>query len=66
MKQDELETVLFEDEDKGVQIRLGVSEFQDVKYLSLRKYYIGFEGEWCPTKEGVTMPYTLDTTTRNE
>jgi|SRR5210317_88831 hypothetical protein len=42
------------------QIRLVVSTFRDVEYLSLRKYYLDFEEEWKPTKEGITMPIDFD------
>lgn len=44
------------DELKEVQVRLTVSTFRGVEYLSLRKYYMDFEEEWQPSKEGVTMP----------
>jgi hypothetical protein len=42
------------------QIRLVVSTFRDIEYLSLRKYYLDFEEEWKPTKEGITMPIDFD------
>ena len=42
------------------QIRLVVSTFRDVEYLSLRKYYLDFEEEWKPTKDGITMPIDFD------
>jgi hypothetical protein len=42
------------------QIRLVVSTFRDVEYLSLRKYYLDFEEEWKPTREGITMPIDFD------
>lgn len=61
MEEDLLDVVVYEDADK--QIRFVISEFRDKEYISLRKYYMGFEGDWLPTKEGVTLPYTLDTTT---
>ena len=41
------------------QIRLVVSTFRDVEYISLRKYYLDFEGEYMPTKEGVCFPFEL-------
>ena len=42
------------------QIRLVVSTFRDIEYISLRKYYLDFEEEWLPSKEGITMPVDLE------
>ena len=42
------------------QIRLTTNEFRDVEYLHIRKYYLDFDSEWQPTKEGVSMPLTID------
>lgn len=41
---------------KEIQIRLAVSTFRGVEYISLRKYYLDFHEEWKPTPEGVNMP----------
>lgn len=60
MMEDHFDRVVYESE-KG-QIRLVVSEFRDNLYLSLRWYYLDFEGEWKPTKEGITIPYELAST----
>lgn len=57
---DELyEKVLFENEEKGFQYRLVISEFRDVQYLHVRKYFLNYEGEFVPTKEGASMPATI-------
>lgn len=48
------------DEAKDIQVRLAISNFRDVDYLSLRKYYRDYEGEWAPSKEGITIPLELD------
>ena len=48
--------VIFYDKIKEVQIRLTVNTFLDIEYLSLRKYYLDFDEEWKPSKEGVTFP----------
>lgn len=56
------EKVISENEDKNSQLRLVVSEFRDVQYLHLRKYYQDYEGNWMPTKEGASMPYNLAST----
>ena len=46
------------------QVRLVISTFRDVEYLSIRKYYLDFEEEWKPSKDGITMPIDF-TNTRN-
>ena len=53
------ERVLSED-PRGFQIRLTISEFLEVEYLHIRKYYMDFEGEWLPTKEGISFPVDFD------
>ena len=40
------------EEGSDYQVRLTVSTFRDVEYLHIRKYYLDFEGDWLPTKEG--------------
>lgn len=47
--------IVHEDDVKQVQVRLTISTFRDVEYLSLRKYYMDFDEEWKPTPEGVSM-----------
>ena len=42
------------------QIRMTVSEWNDVEYLHIRKYYLDFEGEWLPSKDGISMPLNLE------
>lgn len=51
--------VIHYDEAKNIQTRIGINEFREVEYLFVRKYYEDFEGEWMPSKEGVTIPLTL-------
>ena len=50
------ERIIHYDEEKEVQIRLTVSTFRGIEYLHLRKYYLSFDEEWCPTPEGVAFP----------
>jgi hypothetical protein len=50
------EKVLFEDERKQNQTKLTVNLFRGVEYIHLRKYYMDFSEEWCPSNEGVAMP----------
>ena len=42
------------------QIRLTINEFRDIEYLHFRKYYLDFEGKWLPTKDGLSMPMSID------
>ncbi len=53
------EKILSENLEKGSQLRLVVNEFRDVQYLHLRKYFLDYEGNWNPTKEGASMPATI-------
>lgn len=42
------------------QLRLVINTFRGVEYLSLRKYYLDFDEEWLPSKEGVTIPVDIE------
>ena len=44
------------------QIRFVINNFRGVEYLSLRKYYLDFDEEWLPSKEGIRIPLDLDNT----
>ncbi len=46
--------------EKGFQIRLVVNDFRDVTYIQLRKYFLSYEGEWLPSREGVSIPAGLE------
>ncbi len=46
------------------QVRLVINTFRDVEYISLRKYYIDFDEEWKPTRQGVTMALDLTNSKR--
>lgn len=52
--------VVYWDEEKDLQVRVGINIFRDVEYLFLRKYYKDYEGEWRPSKDGVNMPLGLE------
>ena len=58
-RDDIYEKVILEQENKETQWRLVVSKFRDVEYLHLRKYFLDFEGEYKPTKEGACIPFEL-------
>jgi hypothetical protein len=42
------------------QVRLVINTFRGVEYLSLRKYFLDFDEEWLPSREGITMPLDID------
>jgi hypothetical protein len=53
------EKLIEENLDKGFQVRLVVNDFKDVTYLQLRKYFLSYEGDWIPSREGVSIPASL-------
>lgn len=63
MSDEIMSEILSESEDGFEQVRLTVNEFRNVQYLHVRKYYLGFEGEWHPTKSGVALPITINSIT---
>lgn len=52
--------VVYYDEAKDIQVRIGINEFRGIEYLFLRKYYRDFDGEFKPSKEGVNMPLGIE------
>ena len=52
--------IIYYDEAKNIQVRLGINEFRGVEYLFLRKYYQDFDGEYKPSNEGVNMPLGIE------
>lgn len=59
---DKYEKLIYENMDKGYQYRLTVSEFRDQEYLHVRKYFLTYEGDWTPSKEGASIPCTINNT----
>ena len=49
-------------EKDNQQIRLVINTLRGIEYLSLRKYYLDFEEEWLPSKEGISIPLDLENT----
>lgn len=47
--------------DKGFQVNLVINDFKDVTYIQLRKYFLSYDGEWTPSREGISVPATLET-----
>ena len=56
------ERVIHYDSEKGHQVRLTISTFRGTEYLGLRKYYLDFEEEWKPSKEGISMAIDFNNT----
>jgi hypothetical protein len=54
------EKLIEENLDKGYQLRLVVTDFKEVLYLQIRKYFLSYEGEWIPSREGVSMPASIE------
>lgn len=53
--------LISENLEKGFQIRLVVNEFREETYIQFRKYFLSYEGEWLPSREGVSTVITFDT-----
>jgi len=52
--------VIEENMEKGFQVRLVINDFRDVVYFQLRKYFLSYEGDWVPSREGVSIPASTD------
>lgn len=37
-----------------------ITSFRGEEYINIRKYFLSFEEEWVPLKEGVTIELTVD------
>lgn len=55
----EYEKIIYENLEKGYQLRLVVNEFRGVQYLHIRKYFLTYEGDFMPSKEGISMAASL-------
>lgn len=49
------EKVISENEEGTEQVKLTINTFRDIEYLHLRKYYLDFDGDFKPSKDGVAM-----------
>ena len=54
------ERLIEENLDKGYQIKLVVNEFKEVVYIQLRKYFLSYEGDWIPSREGISVPASIE------
>ena len=50
------EKLISENTEGTEQVKLTINEFRGVEYMHLRKYYLDFEGDFKPSKDGVAMP----------
>lgn len=51
----EYEKTVYENIDKGYQLRIVLNEFRGTQYLHIRRYFLSYEGDWVASKEGVSM-----------
>ena len=49
------EKVIYENEEGTEQVKLTINTFYDTEYLHLRKYYLDFDGDFKPSKDGIAM-----------
>ncbi len=49
------EKLIYQNDDKFYQLWLTVSEFRDKYYFNLRRYFQSYEGDYIPSREGVSM-----------
>ena len=49
------EKVISENEEGTEQVKLTINTFYDTEYLHLRKYYLDFDGDFRPSKDGIAM-----------
>lgn len=57
---DELyEKLIYQNDDKFYQLRLVVNEFRGTQYVHIRKYFLSYEGEYIPSKEGISMAASI-------
>ena len=54
------EKLISENTDGTEQVKLTIKEFRGVEYMHLRKYYLDFEGDFKPSKDGVSMPLDFE------
>lgn len=54
------EKTIYENLEKFYQLKLTVSEFRDKYYINIRKYFQSYEGDFVPSKEGVSMEASME------
>lgn len=51
--------VIYDNQDKYYQLNLTVSEFREKFYVNIRKYFQSYEGDYVPSKEGISMEASI-------
>lgn len=59
----EFSAIITHDTEKHEQYRLQVKHFRGKEWLHFRRYYLTFEGDWAPTRDGISLPMEMSTTT---
>ena len=54
------EKTIYENVEKFYQLKLTLSEFRDKYYLNIRKYFQSYEGDFVPSREGVSMEASVE------
>ncbi len=44
------------DKSEAERVRIAVNEFKEKLFLDIRQYYQAEDGDWRPTKKGVSLP----------
>lgn len=52
--------VIEENMEKGFQVRLAVNDFRETTYIQLRKFFLSYEGDWVPSREGISIPASTE------
>lgn len=53
------EKLISQNDVKNYQVKLVVSRFRDIIYLSIRKYFLSFDEGYVPSKEGISMEFEM-------
>lgn len=53
------EKLIYNNEAKFYELRLTVSEFRGIQYVNVRKYFLSYEGDYVPSKEGISMEASM-------
>jgi hypothetical protein len=54
------ERLIEENLEKGFQVKLVVNDFREVTYIQLRKYFLSYSGEWHASREGISIPASIE------
>ena len=54
------EKIIHQNDDKFFQVKLVVGEFRGKQYVHIRKHFLSYEGDYIPSREGVSMEASID------